>query len=250
MPAVPLQRSVGLNGANQPEDVIAVKNRLIELGFDWLAPASATVGPLTLKTIKLFQAIKNGLDVVNNLRNDGVINVGGDTHRWLQAANAPRWRQMPLGSEAEGYFNSEVEDGTDNHDFGTNWLADTISETGATYRDSFLGAHPNAALLTVNDASKPQGGDTPAHAGHETGLVCDIRLPRRDGGVGGITTRDASYDRAAMRMMLIAFRGQPLFERIFLIDDQLISEGLCRPLAGHDNHAHFEILPPLRVDDV
>lgn len=249
MPAVPLQGSVGQNGVNNQADVIAVKNRLIALGFDWLAPATATVGPLTIKTIKLFQAIKNGLDVVNN-QNDGLIEVNGATHRWLQAANAPQWQQMPLGSAAEGFFNSEVADGSDNHDFGTAWLAATIHAAGARYRDDFRAAHPNAALLTVNDASKPQGGDTPAHAGHETGLVCDIRLPRTDGGVGGITTTSATYDHAAMRAMIVAFRSQPLADRIFLNDQQLINEGLCRHLSGHDNHAHFEINPPPRVDDV
>ncbi len=252
MPPVPLLGSVGKNGANHPNDVIAVKNRLIALGFDWLAPATATVGPLTVKTIMLFQAIKNGLDVVNHVKNDGLVTVNGPTHKWLEASNAPQWQQMPLGSKAEGYFNSEVADASDNHDFGTAWLAATIHATGAAYRDHYLAAHPNAALLTVNDASRPQGGDTPDHHGHETGLVCDIRLPHKDGtAAGGIETTDlAVYDRNAMRAMLVAFRAQPLADRIFLNDDKLIAEGLCRPLAGHDDHAHLEIIPPLRVDDI
>lgn len=32
-----IQRSVGLGGANRPDDVRAVNERFIELGFDWLA---------------------------------------------------------------------------------------------------------------------------------------------------------------------------------------------------------------------
>lgn len=250
MPALVLQGSVGINGVNLPDDVVAVKTRLIDLGFAWLAPVTPTVGPDTVAVIKLFQAIKNGIDVVNNRRNDGLISAERDTHLWLRAANAPRWLQLPPGSREEGFFNSEVADGSDNHDFGTNWLADTITAAGAAYRDSFLAAHATAALLTVNDASRPRGGDTPAHAGHESGLVCDIRLPRKDGGVGGIVVKSPTYDRDAMRAMLQAFRAQPLADRVFLNDDELAAEGLCRPLAGHDNHAHFEILPPLRVDDV
>jgi hypothetical protein len=250
MPALVLEGSVGLNGVNRPDDVMAAKTRLIDLGFTWLAPVTPTVGPTTVAAIKLFQAIKNGIDVVNNIKNDGLIAVEKGTHLWLRAANAPRWLQLPLGSREEGYFNSEVADGSDNHDFGTDWLADTLADTGAAYRDSFLASHPAAALLTINDASRPRGGDTPSHAGHESGLVCDLRLPRKDGGAGGILVGNPAYDREAMRAMLRAFRAQPLADRVFLSDDVLAAEGLCRPLSGHDNHAHFEIRPPLRVDDV
>lgn len=249
MPPLALQGSVGLNGVNNAADVLAVKTRLIELGFAWLAPATPTVGPLTVQTIRLFQAIKNGMDVVSPIKNDGLINREGSTHLWLRAANAPRWQQLPLGSRDEGFFNSEVADASDNHDFGTSWLAETISAAGAAYRDAFLGSHPTASLLTVNDASRPRGGDTPSHAGHESGLVCDIRLPRRDGGAGGIVTTDQAFDRDAMRAMLRAFHAQPLSDRVFLNDQTLIREGLCRALSGHDNHAHFEILPPRRIDD-
>jgi hypothetical protein len=33
--------------------------------------------------IRLFQAIKNGFDTDKIAKNDGLINVDGDTHRWL-----------------------------------------------------------------------------------------------------------------------------------------------------------------------
>ena len=94
-----IERSVGLGGANQPVDVIAVKSKLIELGFDWLT-ADAVMGPVTIKTIQLFQAIKNGFNRVGDPRNDGRVDVGGDTLKWLNASNAPRWQQMPAGGEA------------------------------------------------------------------------------------------------------------------------------------------------------
>ncbi len=249
MPTLVLQGSVGRNGANSADDVLAVKTRLVELGFTWLAPITPTAGPIMIDAIRLFQAIKNGIDVVNSIKNDGLIEPEGSTIKWLRAKNCPRWVQMPPGSREEGYFNSEVADGSDNHDFGTSWLADTLQATGAAYRDDFLSTHPAASLLTINDTSRPRGGDTPAHAGHEAGLTCDIRLPRKDGGAGGIVVGNQQYDREAMRAMLRAFRQQPLSDRIFLNDSQLVSEGLCRPLSGHDNHAHFEIIPPLRVDE-
>ncbi|HQU84758.1 MAG TPA: peptidoglycan-binding domain-containing protein [Pyrinomonadaceae bacterium] len=247
MPKVVISKSVGLKGVNDSGDVLKIKKRLIELGFNWLT-ADDKVGPDTVSAIKLFQGIKNGFDVVVNVKNDGLVNVGGDTHRWLEAKNAPRWIKMPAGSKAEGYVNDEVADTSDNHDFGTNWLAETLRDAGADYRDGFHNANPKAALLRVNDASRPRGGDTPMHAGHETGLVCDIRLPRKDGGVGGITVSDAAYDRNTMRAIIKAFRKQKLADRVLLNDPVLIGEGLCRSAAGHHNHAHFEIHPPERID--
>ena len=244
--SIDIEKSVGLGGVNQPSDVIAVKSRLIELGFDWLAP-DAAMGPLTIKTIRLFQAIKNGFNRLGDPRNDGRVDVGGDTLKWLQAANAPRWRQMSAGSRADGFVNDNIADLSDTHDFGTDWLDETIRAAGAVYRDTFLSDNPDAALLTVNDTSLPQGGDTPVHATHETGLACDIRLPRKDGRVGGITVESANYDRAAMRAILKAFRSQPLASRVLLSDQVLVNEGLCRAAQGHLNHAHFEIGPPARA---
>ncbi|MCD9187545.1 MAG: peptidoglycan-binding protein [Pyrinomonadaceae bacterium] len=248
MPRIDMKKSVGLKGVNNADDVIKIKTRLIELGFDWLK-ADATVGPDTVSAIKLFQAIKNGFDVVNNVKNDGLVSVGGDTLRWLEAANAPKWMRMPAGSKAEGYINDEAADTSDNHDFGTDWLAETLRGAGANYRDDYLKDNATAALLRVNDSSRPRGGDTPMHAGHESGLVCDIRLPRKDGSVGGITVSDSNYDRKAMRAIIKAFRKQKLADRVLLNDSVLINEGLCRSAAGHHNHAHFEIRPPVRETD-
>ena len=244
---IEIQRSVGLNSVNRPDDVLAVKTRLVELGFSFIT-ADSVMGPITIKVIRLFQAIKNGLNVVADPRNDGRVDVGGDTLKWLGAANAPRWQRMPAGSAAEGFVNDNIADLNDNHDFGTSWMAETLRAAGEAYRADFISAHPQAALLHINDTSLPQGGDTPVHATHESGLASDIRLPHRDGTVGGITVNDAGvYDRAAMRAMIQAFRRQPQASRVFLSDQVLVGEGLCQALQGHLNHAHFEIRPPVRV---
>jgi hypothetical protein len=244
--SISIQSSVGLNSVNNPDDVLAVKTRLVELGFTSIA-ADAVMGPLTIKTIRLFQAAKNGLNVVDDQRNDGRIDVNGATLKWLQADNAPRWQRMPAGSAEEGFINDNIADLSDNHDFGTSWMAETLSGTGATYRDAFHDAHPQAALLHVNDTSLPHGGDTPMHHGHEAGLASDIRLPHKDGTVGGITVKSSAYDRAAMRALIHAFLAQKLASRVFLSDDILVTEGLCQAVQGHLNHAHFEIKPPIRV---
>jgi hypothetical protein len=50
-----------------------------------------------------------------------------------------------------------------------------------------------------------------------------------------------------MRALIKAFLAKSLASRVFLSDDVLVSEGLCRAVQGHLNHAHFEIKPPLRI---
>ena len=240
-------KSVGRNGVNDPADVLAVKTRLVELGFDFIQ-ANSQVNDLTIRAIRLFQAMKNGLTKLLVAQNDGRVDVNGDTHKWLNASNAPRWVQLPAGSSDVGMVNDNIADLADKHDFGSNWMSDTLSATGLAYKADFLSSHPASALLHINDTTLPLGGDTQAHAEHETGLQSDIRLPRKDGSVGGITVSHQAYDRNAMRAMLKAFLKQPLARRIFLNDNVLIGEGLCHQAVGHDNHAHFEIKPPARVD--
>lgn len=242
--ALTISNSVGLNGTNHPADVLAVKTRLVELGFGFMS-AGSQMDALTIKAIKVFQAAKNGANSLNG--SDGRVDVNGDTLKWLQAVNAPRWIQFPAGSAAAGFVNDNIADLADKHDFGTQWMAETLSATGASYKAAHLSAHPGAALLHINDTSLPTGGDTPVHVGHEAGLASDIRLPRKDGGVGGIIVSSGAYDRAAMRAILQAFHRQALAQRVFLNDQTLIAEGLCRHAGGHDNHAHFEIKPPARV---
>ena len=61
MPTISLSASVGKDAVNNSADIRAVKRRLVELGFNWLAADSA-LGPETIRSIMLFQAIKNGFN--------------------------------------------------------------------------------------------------------------------------------------------------------------------------------------------
>ena len=247
--ALIITHSVGRNAINRLEDVIAVKARLIELGFVWLRP-DALIDMQTIETLRLFQAIKNGHQIVSRRANDGRIDVDGDTQRWLNAINAPRWQIMPLGSRPEGFQNVELFQTNDNHDYGTNWLADVIRAAGQAYSTDYLIDHPTAALITINDVSLAQGGNSPDHKGHETGLSCDLRLPKLNGESGGIRITSGQYDQSTMRAMLTAFRAQSQTTTIFFNDPDLVSDGLCMVAAGHDGHAHVEIAPPVRQVDM
>jgi len=252
-PLFTLGRSVGIGGKNLEADVIALKHRLAALGFDWLT-LDAKVDADTKHAIKLFQSIIKGND---GIVGDGLVDVPGTTYRWLQAVNAPRWQLMPQGAAAEGFYNAERSDVNDDYDYGTSWMAETIRGAGAHYRDHYLKDHPTAALLTINDVSRHKGakpklkanGD-PEHAGHRTGMVCDVRLPRTDGTVGikagekAFTWESQAYDRDAARAVLQALRAQPLVKLVYFNDEVLRTEGLCTWAKGHDDHIHFGIKAP------
>jgi peptidoglycan hydrolase-like protein with peptidoglycan-binding domain len=77
-----LTGSVGAGGVNSPANVLAIKNRLADLGFQ--VSRDSVVNSATIKAIKLFQAIINGrdtLDVDGNV--DGRVDVNGKTHKVL-----------------------------------------------------------------------------------------------------------------------------------------------------------------------
>ena len=241
---IKLGGSVGIGGVNKADDVKAIKARLYELGYKWVGdPNSADRDRGLFDAIKLFQSIIAGRSTVNG---DGRVDVGGITHRWLQAANAPRWELMPKSDRNNGFVNGELEDTQDNHDFGTHWLADVIKKIAQDYQNSYRNTHPLAAPFAINDVSLPYGGDTPDHHGHETGMMCDVYLPLKNGDFGGIVWSNSRYDRDAARAILKSITNQKLVRAVFFNDQQLIKEGLCVSLNGHDNHIHFEINPPVR----
>lgn len=239
LPDVTFGGSVGSNADNQPEDVKKVRERLVKLGFDWIE-IKDTCDDILISVIKLFQSIVRGYQSV---KCNGHIDQDDDTHKWLNAANAPKWHMLP--ASGTGYVNYEIADTHDHHDYGTSWLADTIAGAGKEYEASFRSSNAGAVLIAVNDASLPHGGDTFDHKGHETGMDADLRLPRKDGD-HGCTWQSQQYDQDATRAQLKAFRAQPLVRGIFFNDEDLIAEGLCTYLDGHDNHFHVDLKAPAR----
>lgn len=246
-----LSGSVGLGGINNAADKIAVKQRLHSLGFTFVGdPDSSALNTGFTNAIKLFQSIIAGTEVLGG---DGRVDVDGATHRWIQAANAPRWVTMPDSNPSISLRNHEKAQTNDDHDFGTSWLADVILEIAADYHNNFRVSHPSAAPFSINDVSRPQGGDTREHAGHETGLMCDVQLPRKDGGLGGIVWSDSTFfDRNAARELIKAMRRRKLVSLVFFNDPTLRGETfmgkpLCTFAKGHDNHIHFSIRPPIRA---
>lgn len=76
------------------------------------------------------------------------------------------------------------------------------------------------------------------HASHRKGLEVDVRPLRRDGKELPVSYTDAQYDRAATGCLIGLFRENAMGGiRIFFND--LTIPGVS-PLAGHNNHFHFQ----------
>lgn len=148
---------------------------------------------------------------------------------------------MPINGN--GFKNHEAEQIYDFRGYGTNWMAEVLINAGQKYFEPHHQANPEASLICINDVSLPRGGDTHDHAGHETGLSCDLRLPRKDGQYCGIENPNTNhqYDRTAMRAQLTALWPTGMIDRIFFNDRVLNNEGLCQYVKHHGNHVLFQI---------
>jgi hypothetical protein len=109
MPNLTLTASVGDNGVNNSADVIALKERLVDLGYDWLTINDIVTTELK-DVINLIQSIRKGRDV---RQGDGRVDVPGKTYDWIRAHNAPGWQEMPQGFAGEGFENIELLDTVD-----------------------------------------------------------------------------------------------------------------------------------------
>jgi len=256
-----LQANVGEGVKSNPHDIFALKRRLIDLGFDWVK-LNDKMDAETIQAIRLFRAITEGHhEFVTKegkylFKKHGLVEVGKRTYQWLQSLNAPRWQQM--SEKGEGFENHDVKGiARAQRDYGTDWMAATIQAAGEHYARNYRDSHPQAALLTINDVSPRRGGYAYPHQGHQTGLDCDIRVPRKDGQApGGVTWKHTensdnskNYDRDTMKAMLTAIRNQRLVTIILFNDPDLVDAKLCRADKKdkdqvHDNHAHFQIRPP------
>jgi len=240
---ITLSGSVGSSGKNNKDDVTKVQNKLKELGYN-IGTVDGLVGNKTIGAIRLFQSIINGQTKVSG---DGRVDVNGKTHQWLNAKNAPKWQAMPPTNKAISYHNRELEETWDKHDYGTSWMADAILWIAKDYHQTYRGKNPNAALFTINDVSLPYGGDTPDHSGHETGLCCDIYLPKIDGGSGGIDYLSKAYDLKASEAILRSINRCPMVNKgqVYFNDPVMVKKGLCKSVRSHHHHYHIGVKVPI-----
>ncbi len=237
-----LQGSVGTDGANSKADVKIVQQRLKDLGFN--IAVDGGWGKQTKNSLQVFGSMLNGNEAVSDTTS--TLRAGSDLHRALGSSDAPRWERMP--SAGTGFRNAD----TDGYSYGSGRLADMVKDAGQRYHDSYLRDHPDATPLSINDASRRNGGANRDHETHQAGLDLDLRLPKTDGGAGTKTTW-RSYNRDASYHMAKALAEDPRVERVIITDSRLIQRALdsgeswaVKLYTGgnlHKSHFHVDILP-------
>lgn len=244
-PRVRIHRAVGAGSEakNMKEDVKAVQQRLKDLGFSWITVDGA-IGPQTIKTIKLFQAIITNSQV--NSR-DGRIDPGGKTERWLFATNAPGW--VLISSNPAGGYAMKVPN-TEKH--MSTWGFDVLKRSGARFKAKMManktlakGAGTENWAIRVTAGSLAKGGDTPYHSTHEAGMDIDFRPFLSSGSnTPGVTHNSKTYSRTATQAAIEAFLEDPQVKKVLFNDSDIIkdSTGVSRA-AGHDNHVHVNVEP-------
>lgn len=257
-----LEGSVGTGKAtkghphNKPADIITVRDRLVALGYDWIRSITSGTDKDFIRTIKLFQSICAGHHKFD--AGDGRVDLGGNTHRWLAAENAPGWVRI-FGGVGVGWRCTSDFDVT-NGGFTTTWMRDALDAAGWDYtlrlaRVGILRAF-DAPPLWVRECSPEHGGDAKGHGSHETGLDVDIRLPllppdehKFDMLAKGF--RDPRFDRDASELQLEAIKATMKPRFCFFNDPDFIRKRLCsKENATHDNHYHVRIEPPARQEGI
>jgi hypothetical protein len=262
-----LSGSVGTGSAkkglphNAAADVTAIRDRLVELGYDWISAITSGTDKDFIRTIKLFQSICAGHPQFD--AGDGRIDVEGGTHRWLAAENAPGWVKI-AGKSGVGWQNTNDFD-VDNGGFTTTWMRDAISAAGVAYQLQLITLRlpltgfgmllaKDAPPMWVRECSPKKGGHAKGHGSHQTGLDVDMRLPLlspdhlkwTDLGNNGF--KDKRFNRIAAELQLTAIKAAMKPKLVLFNDPEFIRKRLCTKHVNHDQHYHIRISPPERKD--
>lgn len=235
---------------NKPEDVIKIRNRLVELGYVWISGITLGTEAEFIRVIRLFQSIIKGSGKLD--KGDGRIDLGGETHRWLAAKNAPGWVKL-FGQTGYGW-RSTADFKVDNGGYTTTWMEERIRWAGFEYMTkAFLGGISDAPPLWIRECSPAKGGDASGHKSHETGLDVDIRLPllppkTNDWDMLGPSTYTDwfHFDAAVAQLKAVKWCMAPKY--VFFNDPRCISQKLCTSEPNHGNHYHIRIAPPVRIE--
>lgn len=244
---------------NDSADVVAVRDRLVELGYDWISGTTLGTEKDFIRVIKLFQSICSGSGKLD--KGDGRVDPEGNTHRWLAAENAPGWVKI-FGRSGLGWrcTNDFVED---NGGFTTTWMLEALNAAGSNYSMQLFALGltlvgvflvKDAPPMWVRECSPRKGGNAVGHGSHETGLDVDMRLPLlppdqakwTDLGANGFNNK--KFNRLAAEMQLKAIKAAMNPQIVLFNDPEFIRKRLCTKHPNHDQHFHIRIKPPVRKE--
>jgi peptidoglycan hydrolase-like protein with peptidoglycan-binding domain len=114
---------------------------------------------------------------------------------------------------------------------------------------SWAQGHPNV-LIQYGDISRRGGGPffnaanpkVTDHSDHKLGRAVDIRPVAKGGALVPTTFNSANYDPALTKELVLLIRQKFPNSTIFFNDPKLTQANLTRPLKGHDNHLHWQLL--------
>jgi peptidoglycan hydrolase-like protein with peptidoglycan-binding domain len=116
------------------------------------------------------------------------------------------------------------------HQFGRRDTIDAIKAIGAAWHKE----HPSGPRIGVGHISLKGGGDTPSHAGHETGLEVDLRPVRSDGAEAPVTIHDSKYSHDLTKQLVEIIRAN----RILPVSLILFNDTKISGVREEDNHHH------------
>jgi hypothetical protein len=236
---------------NEVADVIKVRDRFVELGYHWVG--SVTDGKNTdfVRLIKFFQTITKGHSKFDT--GDGRIDLGGTTHKWLAAVNAPGWVNM-LGKTGIGWQIAKFDHG---NSWTTSWMLDRLVLAGLLYRGMAAIAIDvsDAPSMWVRDCSPEKGGRATGHGSHQTGLDMDMRLPLLPPDTDKFDQLfgqdyNKRFHRKAAFLQVRAIKKMMDTKFIFFNDPEFIKERLTSHEDNHSEHYHIRIKPPERIEGV
>lgn len=257
---------------NSSDDVIKVRDRLVDLGYKWVSSVTRGNEPVFIKTIKLIQSIIKGSGKLD--KGDGRIDLKGTSHRWLAAINAPGWVEI-FGKSGRGWVNSTPNSLKTNGGYCTSWLLEAINAAGTDYALRNIGINnpgyilpipllnvsiPSIGLIHppmwIRECSPEKGGNARGHGSHETGLDVDMRLPLLPPHAQDWTNlhprgfNDPRFDKVAAKEQLRSIKKTFNAKIVLFNDPEFIRMRLCSQWPNHHQHYHIRIKPPTRIDGV
>ena len=220
-----LSGSVGRNGANRRDDVIAVQQLLNAAGAG--IKEDGDCGRATISAIEDYQ---------HNWAwapwPDGRVDPGGTTWAKLVEGRLEVVRNgyVPLPQvSGNGYYSYASKD----RQYGTTATLRTL----VTACRNFVQKFPDVKIA-IGDMCFADGAQMPPHKTHRNGRNADIRPVRSDGKMLPVTIGDPHYSRDRTRTLVALLVAERNVKSI-LFNDAAIA-GVTR-WDGHDNHLHVSM---------
>jgi penicillin-insensitive murein DD-endopeptidase len=230
-----LEINQGIKRGSQGKVVEGLQDRLVALGFMTAAQkatGSGNFGPLTEQALKAFQR-QHGIEPSGELMDETykALRTGSQAASPIISASSTAIDTL-LPESGVGFTTYNREPGGADQ-FGRASTIQSLIQLGHAWAET----HPTTPF-SVGDMSRKGGGPFPPHASHKDGRNADLRPLTKNGINQPTNISDSTYSRARTTELVTVIRQLFSGVTIFFNDPQLISSGMTKHAAGHDNHLH------------